>query len=189
MKILKSSLCIMFLCALISSSYGQAANKVTLMDVGSGIFKLIYRTTGQDNVKVTLLDNSNHTIFTETLYKTGSFARPYNLNDEDGGDFKIVVEDKDGKTEKNFSYAVNKVESNIDVSKIANAQNKYLLSVENKDADQISVRIYDSEKNLIHEQSIRVNGKFSVVYNLEKVKDRTVFEVAGSNGVAKTFTF
>ncbi|HTJ51217.1 MAG TPA: hypothetical protein VL443_17270, partial [Cyclobacteriaceae bacterium] len=77
----------------------------------------------------------------------------------------------------------------IDVSKIANATNKYLLSIENKESDQIQVKIFDQAKNVIHEESITVNGKFAVVYNLNKLKSVPTFEVSGSSGVRKNFNF
>ena len=171
------------------SGYGQASEKVTInSDLGSGTYMLIYKTTQSGNVKVSILNSKGETVFTESL-KTGSFKRPYNFSDLEPGEFKIVVEDKDGKTEKVVLYAINKVESIVDVVKIANAQNKYLLSIENKESDRIQVRIVDSEKNVLHEESYTVNGKFAVVFNLSKVKTSPTFEVAGSSGAWKTFTF
>jgi hypothetical protein len=181
---------IAFLYLFVLTCAGQAPEKVTVQtDVSSGIFKLTYKAAAPGTVKVSIINSKDETIFTETLTKMAAFVRPYNFNDQGMGNFKILVEDKDGKTEKIVSFSVKKVESAFDVSKIANAQNKYLLSIENKDADQIQVRIVDAEKNVLHEESITVNGKFSVVYNLNKVKASPTFEVAGSNGVWKTFTF
>jgi hypothetical protein len=188
MKPVKFIACLILFCALCMTCYGQT-EKVSIADYGSGIFKLIYMANEPGTVKVSILNSKDETIFTESLYKVSSFSRPYNFNDQGAGNYKMVVEDKDGKTEKPISYSIKKVESLIDVSKIANASNKYLLSIENKESDQIQVKILDQAKNVIHEESITVNGKFAVVYNLNKLKSVPTFEVSGSSGARKNFNF
>lgn len=171
------------------SCNGQANEKVAIQsNVGPGIVMLIYKTTQVGNVKISILNSKDEVIFTESL-KMGSFTRPYNFNDQQQGDFKIVVEDKEGKTEKKFSYSVKKVESSIVVTKIVNAKNKFLLSVENKEPDQINVRILGDDKNVLHEESITVNGKLAVVFNVSETVTHPVFEVAGNSGDWKTFNF
>ena len=188
MKLTKLILCAALLHAAFLTSSGEATEKVSVQDLGSGIFKLVYLDTTPGTVKVSIVNSKGSTIFTESLPKTTSFARPYNFNDQGPGDYTIVVDDKDGKTEKKITYVINKVESLVDVFPIANAPNKYLLSVENKESDQIQVKIRDKQNKILHEESINVNGKFSIVYNL-KVKTTPTFEVTGSNGNTKTFTF
>jgi hypothetical protein len=170
---------------------GQNMEKISIQsDMGAGIFNLIYKTkaTTPGTVQVTILDSKGATIFNESIYKTLSFSRPYNFNDQATGDYKMVVEDKDGKAEKGLTYAIKKVDSNIEVEKIANAKGKYLLRITNTDADQIHVKIMDEAKNIVHEEYITVNGKYAVVFNLAKVETPT-FEISGSAGNSKTFTF
>ncbi len=171
---------------------GQTFEKVTVLtDMGSDVFNLIYKTkaTTPGTVQVSILNGKGETVFTESISKTLSFSRPYNFNDQGEGSYKIVVEDKDGKTEKNILYSIKKVDSNIEVEKIANAKNKYLLRISNTDADQIQVRILDRDKNVVHEESITVNGKYAVVFNLNKINSSPTFEISGSSGNVKTFTF
>ncbi|HEY3403252.1 MAG TPA: hypothetical protein VGK59_07685 [Ohtaekwangia sp.] len=188
MKLTKIITCVTLLSAAVLTCSGQASEKVTVQDLGYGIFKLVYISNAPGSVKVSIANTKGETIFQETIPKTASFARPYNFNDQGTGEYKITVEDKDGKTEKKIAYTIKKVESLVDVFPIANTPNKYLLSVENKESDQIQVKILDTSNNLLHEESINVNGKFSVVYNL-KVKTKPTFEVTGSSGNTKTFTF
>lgn len=188
MRSFKFLVCIAVFYMVAFTARGQTSDKIAIADVGSGIFKLVYKSNDSGPLKVSIMNSKGETIFTETL-KTSAFMRPYNFNDQGPGEFKFVVEDKGGKTEKTILYSIKKVESKIDVSKIANAQNKYLLSIENNDSDQILVRILDSQKDVIHEESLTVNGKSAIVFNLNKIKDSPTFEVAGSDGVWKTFTF
>jgi predicted DNA binding protein len=189
MKTQKLIFLVMFFCTAIVSSRGQSGEKVTIQsNVAPGIFILVYKAKQVENVKISILNSKNELIFTESL-KLASFSRPYNFNDQGQGDFKIIVEDKEGKTEKKISYTLRKVESVVAVTKIANAKNKYLLAVENKESDQIAVKILGNDKNVVHEEVISVNGKFAVVFNVSETVTNPVFEVAGSDGVWKTFAF
>jgi flagellar hook assembly protein FlgD len=171
-------------------SYAASPIKMSVVsDATTGIYKVVYRSAEAGKVKVSILDANKELVFTETLNNVESFSRPYNFSNLSQGEYTIVVEDKNGKTEEKVSYHFVKVQSTIEVAKIGNEQNKYLLSVENKATDLIHVRILDVTGNVLHEQSMTVNGKFSVVYNLNKVKTAPIFEVSGSDGAMKTVNF
>ena len=180
-----------FVLALGQTATGQGSERVTIQYyVGGDIVKVIYKTNTPGTVTVTIMNDKRETIFTESIPNTASFSRPYNLSELRSGKYSIVVVDKEGKTEKELAYAIKKkVESTIDVIKIANATNKFLLSVENKEADQIQVRILDQDKKVIHEELLSVNGKFAIVYNLSRVTGTVTFEVGGTSGNWKTFTY
>ncbi len=158
-------------------------------DATTGIYKVVYQSAEVGKVKISIFDETNGLVFTETLTNVESFARPYNLSNLTQGEYTIVVEDKNGRTEEKINYSFKKVESAVEVVKIANEANKYLLSIQNKETDLILVRIYDNESNLLHEQSMTVNGKFSVIYNLNKVKTAPTFVVTGSNGEPRTINY
>ncbi len=160
-----------------------------ISDATTGVYKLVYRAAEAGKVKVSILNSAQEIIFTETLSSVQSFVRPYNFSNLTQGEYTIVVEDKNGKTEEHVSYYFKKVESNVDVTKIANESRKYLLSVENKETDLIDVKIIDKSNNVLHQQSMTVTGKFSVIYNLTSVQGDVTFEVTGSNGAVKTFNY
>jgi hypothetical protein len=163
--------------------------KTFISEATTGVYKLVYKTTGAGKVKVSIYDENRDLIFTETLTNVESFIRPYNFSNLSQGDYTIVVEDKTGKTEEKVAYYFKKVESAVEVTKIANEANKYLLSVENKETDLIDVKILDAERNILHEESMTVNGKFSVIYNLTTIKGEITFEVIGSDGLIKTIKY
>jgi hypothetical protein len=163
--------------------------KTAVISATTGVYKVIYKSTETGNVKVSIFNASQVLVFTETLTNVSSFIRPYNFSDLSQGEYTIVVEDKNGKSEEKVSYHIVKVESTVAVAKIANQANKYILSVENTATDIVSVRIFDAAGTILHEQSMTVNGKFSVIYNLNQVKTAPIFEVTGTNGITKTIAF
>jgi len=191
MKTRSSFTALFFVLAFVQMATGQGSERVTIQYyIGGEIVKVIYKTNTPGAVSVTIMNDKRETIFTESIQNTASFSRPYNLSELKSGKYFIVVVDKEGKTEKELAYAIKKkVESTVDVIKIANATNKFLLSVENKEADQIQVRILDQDKKVIHEELLSVNGKFAIVYNLSRITGTVTFEVGGTNGNWKTFTY
>jgi len=162
---------------------------LVVSDATRGVYKVVYRNAESGKVKVSIYTGSHELVFSETIANVESFVRPYNFSNLSQGAYTIVVEDKNGKTEEKVDYFFKKVESEVEVTKIANESNKYLLSVENRETDLIQVRIIDQNSNLLHEQSMTVNGKFSVIYNLNQVKGAVSFQVTGSNGNVKTIDF
>jgi len=187
----RSSFAAFFVLAFMQTATGQGSERVTIQYyIGGDIVKVIYKANTPGTVNVTIMNDRRETIFTESIPNTASFSRPYNLSELRSGKYFVVVEGKEGKTEKELTYAIKKkVESTIDVIKIANATNKFLLSVENKEADQIQVRILDQDKKVIHEELLSVNGKFAIVYNLSRITGTVTFEVGGTSGNWKTFTY
>ncbi|HLZ16986.1 MAG TPA: hypothetical protein VKQ08_08095 [Cyclobacteriaceae bacterium] len=189
---------IVFFSLLLSASVvgvGQSPEQVTIQtDLGYGIFNVIYKTkaTMPGTVHVSILNDLGKVIFTEAIYKTRSFSRPYNFNDIGMGEFKLLVEDSEGKIEKKISFTSPQkkgVESDIQVVKIGNSPNKYILAIANNEPDEIHVKILGADKEVLHDESIAVSGKYSVIFNLTHIKTSPTFEVTGSNGVLKTFEF
>lgn len=158
-------------------------------DVNSGIFKVTYKSNEAGKVKISIFGAAHELVFTETLARIESFVRPYNLSNLAQGEYTIVVEDRNGRSEEKIDYTFKKVSSAVEITKIANEADKYLLNIQNSERDLIQVRIYDNDGNLLHEQSMSVKGSFSVIYNLSKVKTNPVFEVTGSDGESKRINY
>lgn len=160
-----------------------------ISDATRGVYKVVYKNAEAGKVKVSIFNSGRELVFTETLSNVDAFVRPYNFSNLSQGEYTIVIEDKNGKSEEKISYYFKKVESAVEVTKIANEANKYLLSIENKEADLIQVKILDAESNVLHEQTMNVHGKFSVIYNLNQVKGALSFQITGSNGKTTTIDY
>ena len=74
------------------------------------IVKIFYRSENADRVKVTILDAASKAVFTEEIKNRSSFVRPYNLENLPFGEYTIVLEDRNGRTEEHFTYAKPAVE-------------------------------------------------------------------------------
>jgi hypothetical protein len=154
----------------------------------SSVFKVIYEGVEAGNVSLTIYNEDGSVVYSETLKGVEKFIRPVNFGSMIAGDYKIEISDANGKQAQNISVGkeVKKASSlkGVHVAKVINTD-KYLLSVANNGAEQISVRILDAANNVIFTETVTASADFAKVYNLKEVNGNPTFEIS-SNGVVTT---
>ena len=159
----------------------------------SEVFTIHYKTTEKSTVRLSILNDKNQLVFTETFFNSASFVRPYNFSELAEGEYTIVLADKNGKQAEKVNHLASTITSHISVAEIVNQENKYRLDVTNSGTDVVSVRIYAQDGTPLHEQLVTVTGSFSTIYNLSQVKSAVnsaiTFEVTTSNGQIRTIQF
>ena len=181
-------------CVMMSfASVAKSPASLSVTASSANVFKINYKANETGTVKISIYDSNNELVFVEVLNNVTSFVRPYNFNELPEGEYTIVVADKNGKQAEKVNYASNKINSFISVSEVADAENKYALSVTNNGTEEVFVRIFDNDYNMIHEQSVQVTGSFGLIYNLNNLKSAAAstvtFEVSTSSGKFEKITF
>jgi hypothetical protein len=166
-----------------SSTTGMA-----IMKTGS-TFKLFYKGAKAGNVRVTIYDNEGNAVFEETIHKMESFVRPYNFSSLVEGEYTIALTDEEGKLVEKVNYVNVKTKRLMNLVKVTGTKSKYMLSISNKGADALTVRIYDGGHNLVYQETERVSGDFAKVYDLKNLDKGFSFDVTDKNGVSKSFTY
>jgi len=154
----------------------------------SGTYKVIYEGAKQGKVKMNIRNSAGETLFTETIASSNGFIRPVNFTGLEFGEYTIEIADAAGKQIQKVQYQSAAVAKNVHVAKV-NGEGKYLLAVANKNAEQINVKIFDGENNLVHDQNVTVNGNLGLVYNLKQISGAPTFEVTDNTGVVKTVKY
>jgi hypothetical protein len=154
---------------------------------GSSLFKVYYSANMEDDVTVSIFNQSGKLVFTEKLRNTDGFIRPYNFERLDEGDYTIEVENDGGKHVEKIHYSAGKIEKMINVVKLAD-EGKYLLTVASKGADNVTINIYDDHNELIHSQERFVEREFAEVINLKNRKTFTI-EITDSSGLLKSLKY
>lgn len=182
---------VLTLVAMVISAFAFASNPPSKMAVvgqqKTGTFKVYYEGASAGMVTLKVYDNSNAEIFSETIKGLAKFMRPLNFVGMDAGLYTIEIIDENGSQTKKVNYIIDaqtsKDETTIRAFHVCKLQDgKYLVSVANKGAEDINIRIFDDYGNLIHTESRTVNGGLGLVYNLKKVSGQPVFTITDNAG-------
>lgn len=156
---------------------------------GSEIFKLVYKGQSAGKVKLNIYDSQSQRILSHNFNGLDGFICPLNFTSMKPGEYTIEVVDAAGKQVEKVVYTKANKLKYVHISKINNADGKYLLSVSNKSAGAINVKIFDAKKNLIFTETKDINGDFAQVYKLSNLSDAYTFEVSDDTGNVKTVQF
>lgn len=173
---------------LFSRSFAASPTSFTVKNADKlNVYNIHYKAAEKGTVKLSILDGKNNVVYTEVLVNTSSFIRPFNFSQLQAGEYKIVLEDKNGKQSEKVQYSLSHVTSSVSVLPVLNQDGKYRLNVHNNGAENVDVRIFTQEGLLIHDQRLNVSGNHALIFNLKKVSSPTfTFEVTTSNGSTKT---
>jgi hypothetical protein len=150
----------------------------------TGMFKVIYQGTSEQNVVMKIYGKGGEVVFKETIKSVKGFIRPVNFNGMDAGEYIIEIADENGKQLQRVGYKTETNVKSVHVSKVSE-EGKYLLAVANDGAEQINVRIFDGDNNLVHNENMTINGNFGLVYNLKQVVGKPTFEITDNTGNTK----
>jgi hypothetical protein len=167
----------------LTSLSGAAVIKTT-----NGTFKLIYKSDTQSDVKVSIFNSENRLVYSERVYRTSGFARPYSFENLERGDYRVVIEDGNGSTTQNISTRQTTSTKLVNVLKLKNAKGKYLITVGGRGSEALTLNIYDGQ-TLIHSELKEISGDYAQVYNLSRVKGTPSFEILHQNGTAEILEY
>lgn len=155
--------------------------RVAVLNLNGGTFKVIYQGNEIGAVKMTILNENEQVVFSETTRNVNGFIRKVNFNGMTAGEYTIEIADKVGKSTQTIVYGKKPTVKAVHVTRIGDEQ-KYLLAVANTGAEQLNVRIFDGSDNLVHTEVRNIEGNFGLVYNLASVSGTPRFEVVDGTG-------
>lgn len=152
-------------------------------------FKLYYKGAEQSDVKISIVDDTHRVVFSEVLKKVDGFVRPYNLSSLPEGKYTIELSNKNGKVIENINHELKTPQRFAHVHKVAGAEGKFLVTLSNKGADNITVKIFDGSNNELYKDQSEVIDDFARVYNLQKISGKFRFEISDNSGWVKSLTY
>jgi hypothetical protein len=173
---------IIILCTVAFTSFG--ATKLTVKEASkANVFNIAYQSTEKGRVEVSILNHKNEIIHSEIISNLSSFVRPYNFSSLPEGEYTIAINDENGTHTQKVNHTFDKVVNYTHIAAVPNQQNKYWLNIYNNGLETVNVRISGDDGVELFEQSVVVEGNYTVVYDLSKVKKNSVivFEVTDGN--------
>ena len=156
---------------------------------GKDVFRVIYKNENADNVKVRLYNANDEMIHSASISNTKGFILPLNLGKLSFGEYRVELTDANGKHIERIVYENVKAVDNIRISRLATAEGKFMVSVMSATNEKVTVKIFDSYNNLLHNEVKSVNGDFAQVYNVKNLTGACTFEVSDDAGRVKTVQF
>jgi hypothetical protein len=160
----------------------------TVIKSSGGTFKVLYKSETLSDVKISIFDDDNGFVFSERVNSTMGFSRPYSFKNLREGDYKVVIEDANGKTVKNISTKQLISTKLVNILKLRSIEGKFLLTVGGRGSEALTLNIYDGTE-LIHSEVKSIAGDFAQVYNLAKVKGIPSFEVQHQDGTSEILEY
>ena len=147
-----------------------------------GIFKVIYEGENKGNVKLNVLSIDGSIVYHETIKNIDGFVLPLNFNGMAQGEYTVEIVDNTGKISQKLSYLTGAASaSNVRISKIE--EGKYLFAIASKGSDEVNVKIYDGASELVHNETLTINGDLGLVYNLQKISGEPTFAITDKAGI------
>lgn len=157
---------------------------------GAEVFKVIYKAENAGKIKLNIYNTKSELVFTETFTGTDGFICPLNFSGLQFGEYTIELIDATGKRTEKVNYQpASASPKNVHISKLANENGKFLVSVSSTGSEQINVKIYDAANNLVHSENKTVDGNFAQLYTVKNVTGSLTFEVTDKAGNTKTVRF
>jgi hypothetical protein len=150
--------------------------------------RVFYKSEKVAKVKVTIYNQSGERVFFEEVKSRLGFSRPYNLTNMPQGDYRVVLEDENGTSEKIIS---NVKESAKVMAAVINARKEYnrcLVTLYSNRESEVTVRLLDTNANELAVENYTVSGQSSKLFNLANFKGAVSVEVSDANGIIKTTT-
>jgi hypothetical protein len=157
-----------------------AAAAVAVVNQGTTL-KLYYKGIVEANVKVSILNESGSTVYSEVLKNVDGFVRPYNLASIPEGEYTIEVSDQNTLYSEKVKIRHQPKAELAKLSRVSGEDGVYLLSIPSKEAKDINVRILADDK-VIYDEVQAISADFARLYNLKKVKGAVTFEINDQHG-------
>jgi hypothetical protein len=161
---------------------------------GSEIFKVIYQGENAGKIKLNIHNASGAIVYSETITGLSGFIFPVNFSGLASGEYTFTVIDGSGKRSETVTYVKTvantespKAKINFHVAKLRDG--KFLLSVVGAGTTVLTLKIYDQNSNLVHEESNTISGDFAQVYKVINASKRLTFELSETTGTSKRISF
>jgi hypothetical protein len=147
-------------------------------------FRVFYKAPGQTNVTVSIYDESNNKVFSESFKESEGFIRPYNFEKLKEGKYTIELKDAAGFQIEKIAYE-KKIEEKIARMVKLPGEEKYAILVPTNGSKSLSVDIYNRYGSSVYSKAYEVNGDFSRLFDLTVLDSFTVV-VSDSKGLTTT---
>jgi hypothetical protein len=172
-------------------AFATAPDMKVISVKGSSVFRVIYKGAETGKVRLNIFDAQNKRIHTETITALNGFIYPLNFTGLASGDYTIELIDNSGKQRQVVHYVPTSVIDlkTVHMTRLINQDGKYLLAISNAQNENIHVRIYDRDSQLVFSEGKEITGAYAAVYKINNAGNGYTFEITDQAGNIRSFSF
>jgi hypothetical protein len=152
---------------------------VNRMD-SSSIYTVTYSDAKPGKVTLTIKDDHGKLLVKRIIQNENGFSMPANFSSVDEGIYHVETDNGTDKMKADVNYNNNTAPTYSRVVDLG--EGRYLLSSSHVGKETITVNVYDGNGALIYNEDKKINGAFSMLFNLKDVAGKPSFEVSESAG-------
>ena len=150
-------------------------------------YELIYVSTEQSDVRVTIFDEDGRNIESNTVKDVTKFRRTFDFSKLEAGKYSVVVKNSEGTSREEIEHTPNKMRLQTFVTKIPDSKLLKLHVGDFNKAKPVMVKIYDVDDRMVHKDVINNDQAFSKVYNMKKASTGEYRVLIENDGDFKSF--
>ena len=137
-------------------------------------YDLYYVSESDAPVTISIYDDEGILITSDKVKNHRSFKRTYNFTNMASGDYKVVVNNEEGRGSQQVFHNPKTSDLQTMISQVPNTKSFNVLVGEFDTTQPVTVKVYNSDNKLIFKDQITEAQSFNKVYNLTKVQDTSV---------------
>jgi hypothetical protein len=166
----------------------KVSSKVAVIKKDSEHVNVIYKADKPSNVEVAIYNNRRELQFSEVIKRVDNFNRPYDLSKLAKGEYTIVVKQNGEELIEKLTLKEEVSPLLAQVIKLKGNDNRYLLTVADRKSSSITVKIFNTENELVYEKEEPIQGEYSRVFNLDGSARGCTFSITSESGITQSIT-
>jgi 5-hydroxyisourate hydrolase-like protein (transthyretin family) len=160
----------------------KASSNMAMMKKGNSHVQIFYKGNKSAKVQIAIYDAEKKLKFSEVVRNTDGFSRPYDLSKLAAGEYTIEMNDGVNTIVERVDTKEIKSSFVSQVVKIQGKENKYLVTVADKNASSLIIRIESPEGNVLFEHADVMSRQYAKVFALPDSCNNCSFIVKNDKG-------
>jgi len=160
----------------------KASSNMAMMKKGNKHIKVFYKGNKDAKVQIAIYDADNNLKFSEVVRNTDGFSRPYDLSKLEAGEYKIEMNDGINTIVEHVNTKELKSSFVSQVIKLQGKENRYLVTVADKSASALTIRIENAESKVLFKHADVMDGQYAKVFALPTACEDCSFVIENNKG-------
>jgi len=148
--------------------------KYKLVKASDFKYDLYYVSENEGNVSIKIFSPEGKMLTNDKLKHIESFKRRYNFRELAPGNYRVVIENANGKATESIFHNPDRSALKSMVTRIPDAKSVKVLVGAFDNSKPVNIKIYDDQYRLLYHDKITNSESFSKVYNLIKVESENI---------------